>query len=101
MAVSSHNSTTDTGVRIISMQLDGQFFAIEYDRHDWSKAIREVCRWKEQGLITADDQQDLARMILTRASMDGELKKLPVAAVKRRPVGVLQKLVAMLTGGGK
>jgi hypothetical protein len=86
---------TDTNLRILSLQLDTAFFAVSYHRSDWSRAIAAVCRWKELELIDAADQEHLARLILTRASLDGELKR----PVQRRPVGVLQRLVAMLCGG--
>lgn len=77
MAAFSHSPATDTGVRIASLQLDNEFFAVEYHRRDWSKAIAAACRWKEQGLIDAADLDSVSRLILTRADWDGELRPLP------------------------
>jgi hypothetical protein len=86
---------TDTNLRILTHPRDEPHFAISYHRRDWSKAIHAVCRWKELKLIDAAGQEHLAKLILFRASLDGELKR---PAVKPRR-GVLQRLVEMLCGG--
>ena len=90
---------TDTNIRIASLQLDNEFFAVEYHRRDWSKAIAAVCRWKEQGLIDAADLDHVSRLILTRADWDGELKRPVNPPVEAKP-SVLKRLVELFCAKG-
>jgi hypothetical protein len=83
---------TDTNLRILTHPRDEPHFAISYHRRDWSKAIHAVCRWKEQGLISAYDMDYLARQILTRASLDGELRK----ASQPRPWTFTERLCCLV-----